>query len=70
LSDKFQETDQSIDIMFFATTTPVTDAAAKSLGDTSSWELYNVYAGVKVAQPTKAQLRNYIGSIIRRERAQ
>jgi hypothetical protein len=58
LTDKLQETDHSLDLMFFAES-----------DDEVRWELHNVNAKVSYAWPTYQQFRNYVGSIIKRERA-
>lgn len=58
LTDKLQEVDRSLDLMFFA-----------EPGDSPTWDIIDVQARVEPAIPTYAQLRNYIKSIIYRERA-
>lgn len=57
LTDKLQETDRSLDLMFFAE------------GDTPLWELHDLKANVTYARPTYRQFRNYVGSVLKRERA-
>lgn len=58
LTDTLQEVDRSLDLMFFA-----------EPGETPLWDVVDVRADVQPAIPTYAQLRNYIKSIIYRERA-
>lgn len=60
LTDKLQERDRSIDVMFFA------EAPA---GQDPQWQLYAIEARTEYDWPTSRELRNYLRSIIKRERA-
>lgn len=57
LSDKFAEKDRSLDLMFFAD------------GSTIDWELINLQTNVTRVRPTGPELKDYLRSIIKRERA-
>lgn len=57
LSDKLQESDRSIDIMFF------TDPAV------ADWEIISLSARTNLSLPSTAELVDYIKSIVKRERA-
>lgn len=59
LTDKLQEKDRSLDLMFFA------EAKNKQ----PQWEVVSVKATTKHVMPTKAQLKDYLRSIIKKERA-
>lgn len=59
LTDKLQEKDQSLDLMFFA------KAKSREL----QWELISLTAATAPTIPTKAQLKDYLRSIITKERA-
>ncbi len=59
LTDKLQEKDRSLDLMFFA--------EAKS--SEVQWELVSLTAATTPTMPTKAQLADYLRSIIKKERA-
>ncbi len=65
LTDKLQEPDRSLDLMFFAEPLPAPRSPQGEVG----WELHNIQASVVYAQPAYAQFRNYISSILKRERA-
>lgn len=60
LTDKLQETDRSVDLMFFA------EAPA---GQEPLWELRDIQIETQFSDVTYPQFRNYIGSILKRERA-
>lgn len=57
LTDKLQETDRSIDLMFFAE------------GENPQWALHQLKASVEYDIPPWPQLKNYIRSLVKRERA-
>ncbi|MBI1833817.1 MAG: hypothetical protein HYR90_03235 [Candidatus Andersenbacteria bacterium] len=69
LTNKFQETDRSIDLMFFAETDTPTDIDA-GINQTASWEVRELSARVRYTWPTIAETKDYIRSVLRRERAQ
>lgn len=67
LTDKLQDVDRSIDIMFIAnqqTTTSLPDETA----DTTLWYVRDITARVVYARPAVAMVRDYLRSIIYRER--
>ena len=57
LTDKLQEVDQSIDLMFFAE------------GEDPAWELVSLTTSVQHAVPTWTQFKDYARAIVYRERA-
>lgn len=59
LTDKFQETDQSIDVMFFA----------EGSADNIDWAVQSLTASVQPTVPTFLELKDYARSVLRRERA-
>ena len=56
LTDKLQEKDRSIDVMFFA-------------DKNTDWEIHSLETSVTYTNPTKAEIKDYIKSILKRERA-
>lgn len=58
LTDKFQETDRSLDLVFFA----------ESESD-PYWELHGLQARVAYAWPSWPEFKNYVRSVLSRERA-
>lgn len=60
LTDKLQEKDQSIDLMFFAEAPE---------GQPPLWELQSLEVKTMLDLPSYPELRNYVGSILKRERA-
>lgn len=58
LTDKFQEPNQSLDLMFFAE------------GKNPQWELLKITSTVKYTRPTFTDFKDYAKAILRRERAQ
>ncbi|MEX1997101.1 MAG: hypothetical protein WEA04_00275 [Candidatus Andersenbacteria bacterium] len=67
LSDKIQERDRSIDVMFMAAPAnhlPLPDP----LTDTTYWQIKNLHATVEYDKPSTSAWRDFIRSIIRRER--
>ncbi len=57
ITDKLQETDQSLDLMFFAE------------GENIQWELVSLTANVQYAWPNYLEFKDYARSILKRERA-
>lgn len=57
LTDKLQEPNRSIDLMFFANP------------DTANWEIINIKARTKLSIPSTTMLIDYIKSILKRQRA-
>ncbi len=68
LTDKLQEKDRSIDLMFFATTGNKKYDAEKPTTDNTYWMLNDVQVKVITVKPTTDQLKDYIKSIINKER--
>lgn len=58
LTDKFQEPDRSLDMIFFASPKEPT------------WTIYDISAEVTVTKATIPQIKNYLVSVIKKERAQ
>lgn len=59
LTDKLQEKDRSLDIMFFA----------EAKNNSPRWELVNLTATSELTTLTTVQLKNYLRSVIYKERA-
>lgn len=59
LADKLQEKDRSLDLMFFG----------EAGSNQPTWKLLSLQAITQSATPTKAQLKDYLRSIIKKERA-
>ena len=68
LTDKLQDSDRSIDLMFFANANDKTYDANKPTTDKTYWLLHDMQAKVIPTKPTINQIKNYIKSIIQRER--
>lgn len=68
VTDALQEADRSIDVMFFAGTD--FSEATLDLGetDTTRWQLVSLQAAVLYSWPTVEQAKDYIRSIVQRER--
>lgn len=68
LTDKFQETDRSLDLMFFAETdTPV--ALDAGVNHNATWEISEIQTKTEYVWPTTAQLKDYVRSVVKKERA-
>lgn len=70
LTDKFQDTDRSIDIMFFAYDENSSMKEDDGIYDTTHWALHSLTASVRPIVPAREEVRNYVRSIITKERAQ
>lgn len=68
LTDKFQEPDRSIDLMFFAPTNGQTEPG-QGVSDTTHFLIHDIQAEVSPARPTLDQLIDYLASLFLRERA-
>jgi len=68
LTDKLQDTDRTIDLMFLAG--PKAGLANPDLKnqDTTHWQLVSLTASVRPAIPTLPQIKNYLASLLKRER--
>ena len=70
VSDKFQDTDQSLDMMFFATSDgQSTNFPSDSLTDTTDWDIQSLSVSISHALPSRGELVEYIRSILKKERA-
>lgn len=69
LSNKLQEIDRSIDIMFFGSTDRSTGAIDEGIHDDASWKLLSLSASVRPTLPSRSYIVDYIKSVISRERA-
>ncbi len=69
LTDKLQEVNRSVDLMFFAKTPQSTEDIDENIRDTTLWELHTITAQVQPTLPTLPQLKDYAKSILTRERA-
>ncbi len=68
LSSALQEKDRSLDIMFIAGNSPVAYLANQE-DDRTLWQIKNLRAEVTYALPRPAELRDYLRSVVTRERA-
>lgn len=68
LTDKLQESNRSIDLMFFAGTTPNEANIDQGINDRTSWYIQDIQAQVIATAPTLPQLKDYLRSIITKER--
>ncbi len=69
LTTAFQEKDRSIDLMVFSTSGRSTSAIEEADADTVSWKLHSILASTSTYMPTIEETKEYIKSIISRERA-
>lgn len=69
LTDKLQEPDRSIDLMILAGPPAALIPPDTSLNDTTNWYLTGIQAATHFVQPTRSELKDYIRSIITREKA-
>ncbi len=75
LTDAFQDSDRSIDMLVFADTSPADLLSGPSAvledpaADTADWELISLTAQVKPSRPDMAALKNYVRSLVYRERS-
>lgn len=69
LTDKLQETDRSIDIMLLAQNSHSTADIDEGVHDTTLWELHDIKVKVNTTIPSGQQLKDYVRSILSRERA-
>lgn len=69
LSTAFQDTDRSIDSMFFSTTSVSTADIEEQDHDSVSWKVYSVTANVAPYAVSYAEVKSYLHSILSRERA-
>lgn len=74
LTDKLQDTDRSVDLMFFTDTSPAEIVSGSSavldnpIADTTHWELVSIDVKARPAAPTTAALKDYVRSVMTRER--
>lgn len=69
LTDKLQDTNGSVDLMFFADDAKETNNIDQSTQDKTLWYVHSLTANVKPVLPTKAELKDYSKSIIYQEKA-
>ncbi len=69
LTDKLQDKDQSVDLMFFATSKNSQATEDEKEHDTAGFLLYAIQADSTWTQPSYTELKDYIRSIVYRERA-
>lgn len=68
LSDKLQDTDRSVDVMFFATAAGASSKEDEGVDDTAQWTLYSLRTRTEFVTPSLAETKDYIRSILKRER--
>lgn len=69
LTDKFQEPDNSIDLMFFAYAPGSKGEIDLGTHDTTDWEIVSIVASAKPYAPVWSEIKDYVRSVVRRERA-
>lgn len=69
LTDKFQETDRSVDLMFFADYVPANPDFDMGLEDPTTWQIHSLTASVSPAWPTLRSVADYAASLLLLERA-
>lgn len=68
LTDKLQEPDRSIDVMFIANGNPEA-YLNQELDDDTLWYLRDVQTQVSYHRPSRTQVQDYLRAILKRERA-
>lgn len=68
LTDKLQDKDRSIDLMFFAENSASSAAVDEGIHDQTSWQLVSLEAEVLPTLPTKPEFKDYVKSILKKER--
>lgn len=69
LTDKIQEPDQSIDVMFFANTAGQATAPDRRGHDTTTWSVHELSTTLESHVPSGSAIRDYVRSFLTRERA-
>ena len=69
LTDKLQEADRSVDLMFFATTDTTASAVDEGVSDSVVWDLQSLEVETIYDMPTLAEVKDYVKSVIYKERA-
>ncbi len=68
LTDKLADADRSVDVMFFAKTLTSGEEVDRGASDDTHWQLWRLAASVERAWPNAKQLKDYVKSILGRER--
>ena len=68
LTDKIVDQDHSVDLMFFASSPDSKDTEDEGILDTTYWQLHDLTTQVEFYQPNKAELKDYLKSILSREK--
>lgn len=68
LTDKLQDSDRSVDVMFFATAAGASAKEDEGVDDTAEWKLYTLTARTEFMIPSVAEVKDYLRSILKRER--
>lgn len=68
ITDALQDSDRSLDLMFFAQTAQSTPEVDEGVHDTVNWQLMGLTTTIDYATPTIAQTKNFIRSVLTRER--
>jgi len=69
LTDKLQDTNRSVDLMFFADDAKEKNLIDQKVADKTEWQLLDIKASVTPVMPTRQELKDYFKSIIYREKA-
>lgn len=68
LTDKLRDKDGSIDLMFFATYPGSTASEDEGLADATLWQLHTLNAHTSYEWPAAAATKDFIRSLVRREK--
>lgn len=68
LTDALQDKDQSIDVMFFSLDRAGDFTIDAGVLDTTRWDLVSLNARVEYAPLTWQEIKNYVASVVKRER--
>jgi len=69
LTDKIQEPNRSIDIMFFSQTETSTTDVYEGVEDSVDWRIRNLQARIEPARPTYAEMKDFVRALLSQERA-
>jgi len=68
LTDKIVDQGRSVDLMFFASSPDSKDTEDEGTLDTTYWQLHDLTTQVEFYQPNQAELKDYLKSILTREK--
>lgn len=68
LTDKIVDQGRSVDLMFFASSPGSKATENEGALDTTYWQLHDIAAQVEFYQPSQAELKDYLKSVLTREK--